>query len=64
MTNENDLKNESELEIIGYEDWLNKKRIREMESNEILRLRLDLNKLRATVSMLEEKICQINNEFY
>lgn len=63
MTSKNDLKNESELEFIGYLEWLNKKRIREMESYEILLLRFDLNVLRDKVSLLEKNILEINNEF-
>ena len=63
MTNKNDFTNENELELISYQNWLNKKIIRERESAEASRLRVDLDLLTFKVRWLEEKIREINNEF-
>jgi len=61
MTNENNLISENELELKGYKDWMNQKRISENESFEISRLIADLEFLAFRVNKLEEEIRQIKN---
>jgi len=61
MTNENNLISENELELKGYKDWMNQKRISENESFEISRLIADLEFLTFRVNKLEEEIRQIKN---
>ncbi len=63
MTNEIDLRDENEIELIGYKNWLDNKRIREKENLEIKQLRYEFNILTHKVSLLEKKISQLNNEF-